>query len=216
MSLTIGVVIPCYINHFKYIPTLLQNIADSTIKPKQVVVSCSSYTSSFTQNYMFKEIDVTLVFINKYANGSQNRNLAASYLTTDLISFIDADDLMHPKRLEYVWKTFQEHNDVSAVYHGYVYQHISERELPFWEEPEREVIYDPIEHDPKGIGILIRSDKTYPIHHAHVTVRKEVFTTCKFNESVNYWEDSVYAKLLKDNNIPMLYLNNQLSRYIHN
>ncbi len=216
MSLSIGIAIPCYIHHFKYIPTLLQNIIDSTVKPKQIVVSCSSYTSSFVQKYTVEGIEITILYTDKYANGSKNRNIAASYLNTDLISFIDSDDLMHPKRLEYILNTFQERPGISAVYHYYTYQLFSERYLPFWEEGPLEIIDAQIIHHPRGTGVLVDTEKKYELHHAHVTVRKEVFEKVKFDETMNYWEDSRYGTHLVDNHIPMIFINNKLSRYLHN
>eukprot|EP01056_Protomagalhaensia_sp_Gyna25_P005122 Protomagalhaensia_sp_Gyna_25__5121@NODE_593_length_3046_cov_78_792484_g460_i0_p1_GENE_NODE_593_length_3046_cov_78_792484_g460_i0NODE_593_length_3046_cov_78_792484_g460_i0_p1_ORF_typecomplete_len365_score46_14Glyco_tranf_2_3/PF13641_6/0_0029Glycos_transf_2/PF00535_26/1_2e03Glycos_transf_2/PF00535_26/0_01_NODE_593_length_3046_cov_78_792484_g460_i04541548 len=48
---------------------------------------------------------------------------------TDIVSFFDCDDYLHPRRTEYVWKTFQMHPELEALIHGFQLIPISQ-----WEE----------------------------------------------------------------------------------
>lgn len=215
MTLTIGVAIPCYNKHIHYIPELLENIASSTVKPHQIVISCSSWNVNKIEKIDVHGIPVTILYHQEVFNQARNRNIAGGYLTTDLISFFDADDIMHPKRIEFILDVFEKNPGVSAVYHNYVWCHSSERKHPFWEENEIHIISEPVIHDERGIGIKIGS---YHIHHAQVTVKRNIFNVFKFNEDIMYYriEDSYYATILKNFDVPIMYLSNQLSRYMYN
>jgi glycosyltransferase involved in cell wall biosynthesis len=153
-------------------------------------------------------------------NQATNRNRAASLLTTDLVTFIDADDLMHPRRLEFLCDIFEKRPDIACVYHTHVHDHISKRNDPFWEEPVMNPLPNPMVKDPKAVGLMVLTDppNQYEHHHAHVTVRKPVFDRLTFDEDWRFYrmEDSVYGVKLLNNNIPMLFLNNRLTRYIFN
>ena len=98
--MTIGIAIPSYGEHVKYLENLLDRISMSTVLPKQVSVSVSSFDGELT----FKDYPFELIITNtsEFKNTSQNRNIAASKLTTDIISFIDSDDLPHIKRNEFL------------------------------------------------------------------------------------------------------------------
>jgi glycosyltransferase involved in cell wall biosynthesis len=217
--MTIGVAVPCYSGHIGYITPLLDNIAQSTRKPEQVVISCSSSNEKGVQMFIYKDIHVRIWYSPERLNQATNRNRAASLLTTDLVTFIDADDLMHPKRLEFLCDVFEKRPDIAGVYHSYVHDHVSKRNDPFWEEPEINPLPYKIIKDPRSVGLRVEcSTVEYPIHHAHVTLRRDVFARIRFNEDWNVYrlEDSVYGATLVENNVPLLYLNNQLTRYIFN
>jgi glycosyltransferase involved in cell wall biosynthesis len=217
---TIGVAVPCYSGHAHYIPSLLQNITTSTVKPDEIVISCSSSLTDRTDYFECNSVPVTILYSTRRLNQSTNRNRAAKLLKSDLISFIDADDLMHPRRIELLLETFQKYPDISVVYHNYSHDHISARENPFWEEPELKVLPNKLVKDPIAHGLMVLTDplRQYGHHHAHVTVRREVFDTFKFDEDWSAYriEDSTYGALLFANNVPMLYLHNKLSRYTYN
>ena len=214
--MTIGVAIPCYSGHVHYISSLLDNVAGSTRKPDEIVISCSSCDNNRIQYFVYKDIPVRIWYSTERLNQSTNRNRAASLLKTDLISFLDADDLMHPKRIEYLCQAFESRPDISAVYHSYSRDFITKREDPFWDEPELNMLPSRVIKNPNALGLLVESDTSLPIHHAHVTIRNEVMGRVRFNESWDVYrlEDAVYGGDLVANNIPLMYLNNQLSRYI--
>ena len=87
---SIGYAIPTYKGHLIYLESLLDAIAESTVLPSEVSISISSTDEEiFFKEYPFKLI-VTKMLEPK--NQSQNRNIAASKLTTDIITFFDGDD----------------------------------------------------------------------------------------------------------------------------
>ena len=111
---TIGVAIPCYHGHITILTTLLDNIEKQSRKPDMVVVSCSGVQSMPQQKYSYP---LKIVMTPDKLNTAQNRNIAASMLDTDIISFMDADDQMHFQRLEIIEKAFE--NDIVIFLHNY-------------------------------------------------------------------------------------------------
>jgi glycosyltransferase involved in cell wall biosynthesis len=217
MTLTLGVAIPCYSGHFQYLNSLLANIASSTVKPTAICISCSSWTHNKKEYFEFSGIPVIIWYSSEKLNVSQNRNRAASLLKTNLISFLDADDLMHPKRVEFLIGVFETRPDISAVFHDYMYHPISMRDDPFWDEPQANPLPNKVRKDPNATGIIVEGGP-YAIHQAQVTIRSRLFSIFRFNESWEHFrrEDSMYAATLVLHEVPCLYLNNKLSRYIFN
>ena len=114
----IGVAIPCYSRHAHLLGSLFENIYMSTVKPVQIVVSCSSWDKDEIVTGQYKDIPIMIKYSKRRINQAENRNIAAGLLDTELISFIDADDLMHPQRLEYIVKAFQQ-SSFDVIYHDY-------------------------------------------------------------------------------------------------
>jgi glycosyltransferase involved in cell wall biosynthesis len=114
--MTIGVAIPTFSGHIHKLPRLLDWLDDSTVRPSQVSVSVSSCCQlELKRAYRF-ELIVSLS--SHYKNPAQNRNLAASRLDTDIISFMDGDDLPHPQRNEFVLEAFRK-DAIAALVHNY-------------------------------------------------------------------------------------------------
>lgn len=117
--ITIGVAIPCYQGHLSALEHLLESIERQSRKPDMVVVSCSSAVSHVnpysSRKYSFPYV---IVFHSEKKNAAENRNIAASYLTTDIITFIDADDTMHPQRLAVVETCFTKYRHIAILIHN--------------------------------------------------------------------------------------------------
>lgn len=103
-----GVAIPCYKPHLKKLTRLLDSIENQTVKPTRVVIS-SSETNAPDVVHLDKKysFDVTFILHNDIKTHSQNRNIASKLLTGlgfEYVSFMDADDVMHPQRCEFILK----------------------------------------------------------------------------------------------------------------
>jgi glycosyltransferase involved in cell wall biosynthesis len=103
----IGVAVPCYIGHVNQLLHLLDSLENQTVLPDKVVVSSSSTEElHICKKYSFPLAIITC--INK-KNAAENRNIAASkLLDMDYITFFDADDIMHPQRIEILHKVINE------------------------------------------------------------------------------------------------------------
>ena len=210
----IGVAIPCYEKHFHLLATLIDNISKSTVRPDHITVSCSSWTHDRRTDTLYDGIPVSIQYSKKVLNQATNRNIAAGMLNTLLISFIDADDLMHPSRLEYVIRAFKE-GPYHAIYHNFTWEPISHYFNPFDPIDEFNLLSNPVVPDPNAVGLLV-DDSPHGLHHAHVTVRRDVFNRFKFDESWEAYrrEDSLYGRMLSENGVSLGYLANKLTRYI--
>jgi glycosyltransferase involved in cell wall biosynthesis len=119
MPPTIGVVIPCYKNHIPQLGRLLWSINSQTHLPDMVVVSCSSSEDS---DVLYREEDYKFplkIFTHKERlNAAQNRNFGTQQINTDIVSYIDGDDIMHPQRIEIIDKAFTTYPDIKLLLHS--------------------------------------------------------------------------------------------------
>jgi hypothetical protein len=208
----IGVAIPCYKPHAHLLPSLIENISKSSQRPDHIAISCSSWDHDRRTDTTYDGIPVSIQYSSRRLNQATNRNIAGAMLNTQLISFIDADDLMHPSRLEYIVRAFQ--GPYHAIYHGYTWEHVSHYSDPF-NPVEYSIVSDPIVPYINGIGIRV-DNPNHILHHAHVTVRRDVFHHFKFDQRPEAYriEDSLYGCKLYESKLSLGFLAGALSRYI--
>lgn len=196
--MTFGIAIPTCKKHLSHLVGLLDSIEANTVLPDEVSISCSEVDSLINiRNYSYK---VILTITHEYKTAGQNRNIAASKLSTDVISFIDSDDISTPFRNEYLIKSF-ENKEVKGVVHNY---------LPI--EYETKHIRDVIELSPIELKINCINLQKKDFHNGHITIRKEIFNLYKY-KSMKRGQDSEYTQRLISENIPISYISNRLSYY---
>lgn len=210
------VIIPCYQPHFKYIPTLLQNISNSSRRPDRIAISCSSWLCDTTMRLFIDTIPVDIYFHSRPMNAAENRNYAARLATENIFTFFDSDDLMYPKRIEYVCNTLQGGADVA--YHSYSRSNCYNPNFIF---PSIEglaisssnIVPDP---NPLSLGVLCDPPNGFNLHHAHLTIWRNVFLRFQYDESAvrSREEDSVYARTLTcSGEYRIVFIENVLSHY---
>jgi hypothetical protein len=211
--MTIGVAIPCYKPHHHFLNQMFDSIAAQTRRPDRVVVSCSSWDYDGTRELMVRDIPVTIVYAARRIVQAENRNIAAGLLGTDIITFIDADDLMHPRRLEYIVRAFEE-TGCDGVVHNYEWVAHGEH-VPYESEDQFACDEHLVTKHPVGVGGMTHGD--LPLHHAHVSVTRGVFSRFRYPTEEQYYrmEDSVYVATLLQNGVAIRYLRNKLSHYRH-
>jgi len=143
-------------------------------------------------------------------NPSQNRNIAARHLDTDIISFFDADDIMHPQRIEFIERAFLGNADI--VLHN------------FEMEPSQFNLYDSCNISYNGLsqcqsGCIrhINLNADYHIHHAEVSVKREIFERVQFDEGPTGIgrEDCIFCwSAFALPNLTNAYISNKLSLYL--
>jgi glycosyltransferase involved in cell wall biosynthesis len=210
--MNIGIAIPTYKNHINSLPNLLEKISKSTILPLQVSVSISSINDyEINNNYPFELI---ITINNEKRNPSENRNIASSKLTTDIISFIDGDDYPHPQRNEFIINAFKQ--GANCVVHDYDKKKVLDDNF-------FQIIYDEMFYYPKYINTIYdnpiypkNKQKHYSYHCAHISISNELNNLFKFDENPDflYKEDSFFCRELVKNNHHICYINNKLSQYI--
>lgn len=206
----IGIAIPCYNKHIPRLLELLESMNLQTRQPDVVSVSCSS-TEEFPalKQYGFPVLVSTCA---ERKNPAQNRNIAAKALKTetDIISFFDADDTMHPQRIELLERAFQGSCDIAL--HNFFFN--EDTQLPYPNISQVHIIRNQLSQCYSG---CIKLDYIARIAHGHVTVRKHIFDVVHFPEEKEYEnrEDCVFCYRVFDiPNIQTAYLNYPLSKYI--
>lgn len=211
--MTLGIAIPTYIEHIEYLDRLLDSIKASTVKPDEVSI-CMSECVWIGDRYPFKII--TSQF-NGRRNVAQNLNVAISMLTTDLISVIGGDDMVHPQRNEFLLEVFKE-EDVDAVVHDFMYG--EDEDDMFWLDD-----YDSVD---LRVGIInsIKEGIPYPVcegedikfANGFITCRRNIFERFKYDESedAEFIEDSLFNMNLVLNGINISYIAQELALYIKN
>jgi hypothetical protein len=206
---TLGVAIPCYIKHIPKLLELLDSIEQQTRKPDVVSISCSSTAEEFPllRKYGFAIIVSTC---KERKNAGQNRNIAARRLNTDLISFFDADDHMHPQRIEALFAAFSEPCDIAL--HGYLENEENLQPYPIVQEfcIKRNMLS-------KCYSGCIKLDYVSRIHHAQVTVRRELFELHPFTgaKENDLKDDCVFCyTIFSIPGIQSAYIDHPLSKYV--
>lgn len=120
----LAVVIPTYKYHIPVLHRTLESIAQQTCLPDLVVVRASSCDTTcsgiLAELRLFAwPFPLTILETEQVQTAGENRNggVAAVPDDIDIISFFDSDDLMHPRRIEFVKQYIAEGYDV--VCHGF-------------------------------------------------------------------------------------------------
>lgn len=194
----LGIVIPCYKPHLPKLLRLLESIAAQTVAPDCVIVACSSATVAdvagvFVGDKSAME-DIVWVLSPDRRNAAENRNAGISVALTrkmDAVTFIDADDIMHPQRCEAVRMALNGQADL--ILHDY-WDSPTDLARPFTSYSEFPIEYDCLIRAPSGCAIH-RADWSRRVHHSQVTVTRKVLNMMTFPEGTEYErrEDAVFC-----------------------
>lgn len=191
-KLSIGVAIPCYKGHVDILQQLLESIEKQTRKPDKVVVSCSSWNEEkFPYSRESYSFPIEFIVHPEKKVVAENRNCAADHLDTDIITFIDADDTMHPQRLEIIEYCFQDYN-VAILLHNYE-QNILQEFITY--DPIRNFHLNRLIRCPKGSTNHLDYPKQAIIHNGQPSVPRSIFQAIRFNETPFCYgrEDTVFC-----------------------
>jgi glycosyltransferase involved in cell wall biosynthesis len=211
---SVGVAIPCYKFHIPSLKRCLDSIEAQTVKPQEVVVACSSCKTNdipfSTYNYSFT---LRVLPRPERRNAAENRNYAASFLTTDIVSFFDADDEMHPQRLEAVALAFQQHPGLDIALHSFLEG--EENKNPFETYTSFDFKPQTLKKSPSGCAIYTPNWNAR-IHHSQVSVSRFVLGRIQFKEDPGNErrEDAIFCgDVLAMENCQNVYIATPLSKY---
>jgi glycosyltransferase involved in cell wall biosynthesis len=211
----IGVAVPCYHGHINKLYELLDSIENQTRLPNKVVVSSSSTKKiDIIKKYRY---DLAVIVMEEKKNAAQNRNIAAAQLNDmDYITFIDADDIMHPQKIEILLDTFQKY-DSDIILHNFSMNKANDTQA-FNQIQDINVRTHTLIKSWSGCITHIRGydDSLDKIHHGHATVKKEIFDKVKFPEEPEFHtkEDCVFCyRVFSLPDVKNAYIQNELSYY---
>jgi hypothetical protein len=211
--MTLGIAIPTFKGHLWNLKDLLTQISKSTILPKQVSISISSFDGEIDFDVYPFELIVTKNI--EHRNTSQNLNTSASKLTTDIISFMGGDDIPHINRNEFIIKAFE--SGAKVVAHNYTHHNKGIKEFTS-DIGDIELYIDYIDTYISDIHFPICSkENNCCFANGPISITKELFDKYKYGEDSEFGgrEDSMYnSKLVKDG-YKISYIRNSLMLYIH-
>lgn len=211
-SMKLAVVIPSHQEDLDRIPRMLKSIEAQTRLPDLVILRISSVEQEpiIESAALFP---LVILWTPERQSAAQNRNLAAlsAPAGTDLISFFDSDDWMHPQRLEYVVKAFE--NPVDVVLHNALLQR--EEEFEGW---------PPVTYSFHSSCCFIENNRCYiqipagrRMHASgHVSLRRAVLDEVVFPgaKSTIGFEDTLFLASVYHLGFRLGYLDSQLSLYM--
>jgi hypothetical protein len=123
----ITVCLPCDgtdISDTSLIPRVLQSIAEQSCLPSRVILAVSGVNDQQAAELLEglpdynESFPVQTLATEKRQNAGLNRNRCARAADTEVVSFFDVDDIMHPRRLEMLSFAFGNYHP-KAVVHAY-------------------------------------------------------------------------------------------------
>jgi glycosyltransferase involved in cell wall biosynthesis len=210
----LGVVIPCYKPHLPKLVRLLESIAVQTVAPDCVIVACSSTTVADAAAFSGRAMEVIWVLSPNRRNAAENRNTGISVALArkmDAVTFIDADDIMHPQRCEALHMALNGRADI--ILHDY-WDSPADLARPFTTYREFPIEYNCLVQAPSGCAIHLY-DWGQRVHHSQVTVTRRVLERMTFPEGTEYErrEDSVFCGNALSMGFRNAYLPMVLSKY---
>ena len=208
-SPTISVVVSCYKKHLVKLMRLLDSIARQTVKPIEVIVSSSSCEPSdvpVIANYPFP---VVLVLHRGRKNAAENRNIAMKLAIGDIVSFIDADDIMLSRRLEAIRTAFIQ--GARFVVHSFI-EDLNATDAVIGGEIIIE--HGVIRRAPSHCLVHVNPSREH-IHHSQSSVAREITSRVYYREDACFErrEDSVFCADVILTGCPNAYIVNNLTIY---
>ena len=193
----ISLVIPCVPAHVQYLPECVASALAQTRPPQEVVIALSACTPSEAHEAEAavraiagaNPMAIRMLAQGEPAAAATNRNRGARASSQPIVSFIDADDTMHPQRLERVLGLLHEHR-ADAVLHGFAPNSPCEA----WPvgsghviAPEEAAMREAADRESVHLTFLL-------VTHGHITVRRSVLEAVQQDPSAAGREDSLFVR----------------------
>ena len=214
--------------HFGWLQQVVGNIKQQSVRPREVIFVLSNTTDSEAKTisrylkYTLRPIR-TLVTSSKFLSSpGKSRNRALQLAQGEIVSFFDADDTMHPHRLEVIARAFEASVSLQMVLHGLKYP---------GENLAMDVTYTSA-HKVYRDELCEAHRQTLPLHawltsdifrfevaHGHLSIRKGLSNTFMFTEDM-IGEDCGFVRSVlqtvcsQESRIAALYLDVPLTTYL--
>lgn len=200
---SISVCIPCIPRDIPKLGKLLKSIDSQSHLPKEVVIALSS-SSSKECKILSKKLEpraykLLVVGTTDKNNASTNRNRGIEYCSGDIISFMDADDVMHKDRLKLICDQFIMY-DCDAVIHTY------KTKYKYFKKPLSKNYRTFFYKDINKLAMMSKGKyalgskyskfklKIRRICYGHISCSRKILENIKYDESINYGEDGKFIR----------------------
>jgi glycosyltransferase involved in cell wall biosynthesis len=124
MAMKVSVIITSF-NQKKYLVEAIESVINQTYQPYEIIIAddCSTDGSQvLIKEYVKQHPTLLRAFFHKANLGiPNNRNFSLKKVNGDLISFLDGDDRLLPKKIESEIEILERHPEVSLVFSNYYY-----------------------------------------------------------------------------------------------
>lgn len=217
----VSLCIPCIPRDKEKLLRLMETVNEQSLKPMQVVISLSGekHTNDNFKNKLeqIAKVPVQIIYSSDKKTASENRNIASNNVIGDIISYIDADDLMNKNRIKRIVEIFNEY-DCNAVLHSFESTLDTNNNSPNDNRIYKGKYMYNLSKELKSLFLDIKNENT--IHHGHVSIKKSVFDDIQFNTSEQYkrGQDSKFVRDIIDfygnNDKTIIFTNEKLSFYV--
>lgn len=186
---TICVGVPCYKPHLSKLKNLLDSLEVQTRKPDEVIVSTSSTLPDEIPTLPRYSFPIIYIIDAKQRKAAENRNNCLRLMRSDIISFVDADDICHKQRLEFIERAVL--NGAQFVLHGFSTV-LANLDITY--KPENVIQMDVLQRAPSGCAVH-KYNQYLSIAHGHCSATKELVKKIEFGETPYYdrREDALYC-----------------------
>lgn len=198
MTLTISVCIPCIEPHIQFLGRCIKSIYNQIHLPDEVIISLSnimdkSFDLKDTRKAVEcqigqyrKGLNIIIFYTKERKYAGENRNKAIELSSGNIISLIDADDIMLPNRLYIIEKIFRYYPDCIGILHHFIENKDNIEDLEWnWNEND--------------IKKYRYSDK---LHFGHPSFRRDIFNEFKYSNTPRTQDfefiDSILSKYLNN------------------
>ena len=182
---------------------LMQSIKRQTFKVSEVVISFSNSTYAEARRVKMlaqatvSTIPVKILRFSEVSVQGKSRNNAALVSASELVSFMDADDEMHPHRMEAIQEAFRTHRDLQVLLHGYVEsEDLNWKYTPMFKPSSAYAMVGKHEICSSEARSRHQPHLDLLVHHAHITVKLTVFDEFSYDEALESYrvEDSLFVR----------------------
>lgn len=213
-QLKTSVIIPCHPKHAIQLYALLEEYAQQTVLPDEVVIALSEVnviapsliTELKNESWPFQ---LTIVTSEKKQFAGQNRNIACSHATGDIFICQDADDIPHPQRIEIICYFFEHHG----------VDHLIHELLPLTKDQQPDFqLFSDFEQIKSRKPVTFKDIwKAGKVTNGNIAISKEVFKKLKWPHNARgqdvYYNQTVYNHFKKRIIVyaPLIYYRQYLS-----
>jgi glycosyltransferase involved in cell wall biosynthesis len=171
--------------------------------PYEIILFCSEVADNSISS---KIPDIKIITRPNRVMQSVARNICSEISSGDVLIFFDVDDIPHLQKIEITNFIFNEHNP-DFFLHSYSNSlsnnYINKKSLDL----RTDLVIDNNSTNLHCAG--------FPIHHAHIAVKRDVFKKVRFNESPEAYrrEDGIFCQHLVRNNFKGIFSPEKLIQY---
>ena len=214
-SMSISLVTPAIKDDISFLLELNSNIKHQLRKPDEIIV----ILSGTSQKDCVKIEGWTIKCFDEKLHQGEARNIGWDMASSDIVSFMDADDTMYPERLEIIHKMFNKNKNLKMLVHEF--DRFKSPDFIVTSMQHHIINSNPDIDDGHMLYITMKNTEGKQLHlrtdlaHGHVSIQKNIH--CPKFVSI-FGEDSIFVRkcvqTIGDNKEAMAFVRHPLSHYI--